>query len=74
MRKVRIDLERLRGATARKGRELSKVLSIHEGSFSRKIHGKTPVTLDDLNAIADHLGTDADRFIEIYETETPEGS
>ena len=66
MRKVRIDLERLRGATSRKGREISKVLGIHEASFSRKIHGRSPVSIADLNKIAEYLGTDADRFIEIY--------
>lgn len=70
MRSIRIDYDRLRGATAGKGVELAKKLDIHQTSFSRKMTGKIPLTFDDINQIARHLGVDADRFIEVYEIDS----
>ena len=69
MKGIRIDYDRLKGATSRRGIELAKHLGIHQTTFSRKLTGKITLTVEELDRIARCLKTDASRFVEFYDVE-----
>ena len=69
MKGIRIDYDRLKGATSRKGVTLAKHMGIHQTTFSRKMTGKITISIEELDRIARYLEMDADRFVEFYEVE-----
>lgn len=46
-------------ANRRTGRELAEVLEIGATAASRRLHGETPFSIDELGTVADWLGLDA---------------
>lgn len=68
MKRVRIDLERLRGALKRGDiQKVADKMGIHNASVSNRLHGLVKFSLDDLNQFAEFLGRDTTDFLIIYD-------
>lgn len=67
MKKVIIDMERLKGALWGKQPCIAGALGIHTKTFNRKVNNKSRLHLDELNIIAETLGRDTTDFLKVVE-------
>lgn len=64
MKRLKIDKQKLRGAIWGKRAKVASFLGIHPNSLSRKINGKQPLTIEELNDIASVLSQDTIEFLQ----------
>lgn len=64
MKRLKIDKQKLRGAIWGKRTKVASFLGIHPNSLSRKINGKQPLTIEELNDIASVLSQDTIEFLQ----------
>ncbi len=63
MKTVHIDKEKLRGSIWGKREAVAQALGLRPNSVTRKLHGDTRLTLEDLNIFARVLKRDATEFL-----------
>ncbi|HIE29499.1 TPA: XRE family transcriptional regulator [Candidatus Poribacteria bacterium] len=63
MNRLKVDSQKLRGAIWGKRAKVASFLGIHPNSLSRKINGKQPLTIEELNEIASYLNQDTKEFL-----------
>lgn len=63
MNRLKIDSQKLKGAIWGKRAKVASFLGIHPNSLSRKINGKQPLTIEELNEIASYLNQDTKEFL-----------
>ena len=63
MKRLKVDRQRLKGAIGGKRAEIASFLGIHPNSLSRKINGKQPLKMEELNEIASYLNQDTIEFL-----------
>lgn len=63
MKRLKVDKQKLKGAIWGKRIKIASFLGIHPDSLSRKINGKQPLTIEELNEIASYLNQDAKEFL-----------
>ena len=69
MKRLEIDLEKLRGAIWGRRSDVALYLGIQPESLSRKLHAERRLTIEELNKIAESLGRDTIEFVRIINTE-----
>ena len=63
MRKITVDLEKLRGALSGKQTAIAKKIGMTQGALSHKVNRRRPITLDELNQIAEILERNTSDFL-----------
>jgi len=63
MKRLEVDRQKLKGAIWGKRAEAASFLGIHPNSLSRKINGKQPLKIEELNEIASYLNQDTIEFL-----------
>ncbi|RMD57960.1 XRE family transcriptional regulator, partial [Candidatus Parcubacteria bacterium] len=75
MKLAQVDLTYIRGSIPHgKLGPTAKALGMHLATLSRKLRGERPLTVDELNGIAEFLGIGVDKFLRIVETNPEEES
>jgi len=69
MKILQIDRQKLKGAIWGRRGAIAEVIGIHPVSLSRKIHGHQPLTVDELNKIAQYLEQNTMEFFHEVEVE-----
>jgi len=69
MKKLIIDIEKLRGALWKKRTQIASELGMHPNSLTRKIGGDRRFYFDEINTIAAALGRDTMEFVREVETD-----
>ena len=63
MKRLEVDRQKLKSAIWGERAIVASFLSIHPNSLSRKINGKLPFTIEELNEIASYLNQDTKEFL-----------
>lgn len=72
MRLAQIDLKYIRGSIPHGKMGLTaKTLGIQGNTLSRKLRGERPLTIDEINGIAEFLGIGVDEFLRFEDKDTP---
>jgi len=69
MKTIEVDRQKLKGAIWGKRSKIAEAVGLHPNSVSRKIHGKQPLTIDELNEIAKYLKQDTMEFLQEVDKE-----